>query len=181
MSFAVFNLLFPIVVAVHNIDEFRGYTDFVRSYPSWLAEKLTRMVLGWAAILLTLAVTALAVATYFYQNDALLTVSKIAIMGLALNCLGHCFLSLKRRALVPGTLSGAVLVLPYSVIAVFLMRTDSRDSFMGLFGYAAVGAIATPVAIGAFLWMGYLLAGPRKVKSERPALSKHQARRRGER
>ena len=66
MSFVAFNLLFPIVVAVHNIDEYRGYTDFVRSYPSWLAKKLTRRVLGWAAILLTLAVTALAVATYIF-------------------------------------------------------------------------------------------------------------------
>jgi hypothetical protein len=78
------------------------------------------------------------------------------------NCLGHCFLSLKRHALVPGTLSGAVLVLPYSVIAIFLMRTDFRDSFLGLFGYAAIGAIATPVAIAAFLWLGYLLAGLRR-------------------
>ena len=162
MTFAAFNLLFPIVVAIHNIDEYRGYTDFVRSYPAWLAKRLTRRVLGWAAILLTLAVTALAVATYFYQSDVLLIVSKIAVIGLGLNCLGHCFLSLKRRALVPGTLSGAVLVLPYSVIAVFLMRTDFRDSFLGLFGYAAIGAIATPVAIGAFIWLGYLLAGERR-------------------
>ena len=162
MSFVAFNLLFPIVVAVHNLDEYRGYTDFVRTYPAWLAERLTRRVLGWAALLLTLAVTALAVVTYFYQNDVLLTVSKIAIIGLALNCLGHCFLSLKRHAFVPGVLSGVILVLPYSVIAVFMMRADFRDSFMGLFGYAAVGAIATPLAIGAFLWVGYLLAGPRR-------------------
>ena len=162
MTFAAFNLLFPIVVAIHNIDEYRGYTDFVRSYPAWLAEKLTRRVIGWAAILLTLAVTALAVATYFYQNDVLLMASKIAIIGLALNCVGHCFLSLKRRALVPGTLSGAILVLPYSAIAVSMMRIDLRDSFMGLLGYAAFGVIATPLAIGAFLWMGYVLARPRR-------------------
>jgi hypothetical protein len=158
MTFAVFNLLLPIVVAVHSIDEYRGYEDFVRSYPAWLAEKLTRNVVGWAAILLTLAVTALAVATYFYQNDVLLMASKIAIIGLGLNCIGHCFLSLKRRALVPGTLSGAILVLPYSVIAVSMMLTDLRDSFLDLFGYAAIGAIGTPIAIGAFLWTGYLLA-----------------------
>jgi uncharacterized membrane protein len=162
MSFAAFNLLFPIVVAIHNLDEYRGYEDFVRSYPAWLAEKLTRRVLGWAAIFLTLAVTALAVATYFHQNDVLLIISKIAIIGLALNCLGHCILSLTRRALVPGTLSAAILVLPYSVIAVFMMRTDLRDSFLGLFGYAAIGAIVTPVAIGLFLWLGYFLARPRR-------------------
>lgn len=158
MTFAILNLLFPIVVAVHNIDEYRGYENFVRSYPAWLAEKLTRKVFGWAAILLTLAVTALAVATYFYQNDVLLMASKIAIIGLALNCIGHCLLSLKRRALVPGTLSGIILVLPYSAIAVAMMLNDLRDSLLGLFGYAAIGAIATPVAIGAFLWTGYLLA-----------------------
>jgi len=38
MTFAAFDLLFPIVVAIHNFDEYRGYTDFVRSYPDWLAQ-----------------------------------------------------------------------------------------------------------------------------------------------
>jgi hypothetical protein len=169
MTFAAFNLLFPIVVAVHNIDEYRGYDDFVRSYPGWLAVILTRQVVARAAVLLTLTVTALAVATYFYQNDVLLMASKIAIIGLALNCVGHCLLSLKRRALVPGTLSGMVLVLPYSVIAVLIMRTNLQDSFLAIFGCAAIGAIMVPIAIGSFLWLGYLLARPRKgkVKGER--------------
>jgi hypothetical protein len=162
MTFASFNLLFPIVVAIHNIDEYRGYSDFVRSYPTWLADKLTRKVVGRAAILLTLAVSVLAVLTYFYQSDVLLTVSKIAIIGLALNCIGHCILSLKRRALVPGSLSGAILVLPYSVIALVLMRTNFNDSYIAVFGYAAIGAIVAPITIGAFLWIGYLSARSRK-------------------
>ena len=162
MTFAAFNLLFPIVVAIHNFDEYRGYEDFVRSYPAWLAEKLTRKVVGWAAILLTLAVTALAVGTYFYQNAVLLMVSKVAIVGLGLNCLGHCFLSLKRRALVPGTLSGALLVLPYSVVAVFMMESSLKDSLQAVFGYAAIGAIVAPIAIGLFLLMGYLVGRPHR-------------------
>jgi len=156
MTFTAFNLLFPIVVAIHNIDEYRGYTDFVRSYPTWLAKKLTRRVVGRAAILLTLAISVLAVLTYFYQTDVLLTLSKIAIIGLALNCVGHCILAVKRRALVPGTLSAAILVLPYAAIALALMRTNFNDSYMAVFGYAASGAIAAPVAIGAFLWIGYV-------------------------
>jgi len=164
MTFAAVNLLLPIVVALHNFEEYRGYEDFVRSYPAWLAEKLTRTVVGCAAILLTLAVTVLAVATYFYQSEVLLTASKVAIIGLALNCLGHCFLSLTRRKLVPGTLSGAIIVLPYSVIAIILMRTNLQDSFLALFGYAAVGAIVTPVAIGLFLWIGYILVLPSKER-----------------
>ena len=162
MTFAAFNLLFPIVVAIHNLDEYRDYGDFIRSYPGWLADKLTRKVVGWAAILLTLAITALAVATFFYQNGVLLMVSKVAIIGLGLNCLGHCFLSLKRRALVPGTLSGALLVLPYSVIAVFMMQSNLKDSLQALFGYAAICAIVAPIAIGLFLLMGYLVARPHR-------------------
>ena len=101
-------------------------------------------------------------ATYFYQNGALLMVSKIAIIGLGLNCLGHCFLSLKRRAPVPGTLSGALLVLPYSVVAVFMMQSTLKDSLQALFGYAAIGAIIAPMAIGVFLLIGYLLARPQR-------------------
>jgi hypothetical protein len=164
MTFAAINLLFPIVVALHNFEEYRGYADFVRSYPAWLAQKLTRRVVAWAAILLTLTVSALAVATYFYQNQVWFTISKIAIIGLALNCLGHCVLSITRRKLVPGTLSGAIIVLPYSLIAIMLMRTNLQDSFLALFGYAAIGAIVTPIAIGLFLWLGYLLAPNGKKK-----------------
>jgi hypothetical protein len=164
MTFAAVNLLFPVVVALHNFEEYHGYADFVRSYPAWLAEKLTRRVVGWAAILLTLTVTALAVATYFYRTEVLLAIAKIAIIGLALNCLGHCILSITRRRVVPGTLSGAVIVLPYSLIAIMLMRTNLQDSFLALFGYAAVGAIVTPVAIGLFLWLSYVLVHNRKKK-----------------
>jgi hypothetical protein len=158
MAFVDFILLFPVVLAIHNFDEYRGYDDFVRAYPAWLAQKLTRRVVGRAAILLTLAITVLVVLTYIYRSDLLLTLSKIAIVALGLNCVGHCLFSIKRHAFVPGTLSGLTLALPYSVIAVVMMGTSLGDSSWLLFAYATIGAVLTPIAIGAFLWISYALS-----------------------
>jgi hypothetical protein len=68
MTLVNFSLLFPVVLAVHNIDEYNRYDDFVRSYPSWLAQKLTRPIVRWAAVLLTLAAAVLVALTYFYRS-----------------------------------------------------------------------------------------------------------------
>jgi hypothetical protein len=156
LPFDVLQLLFPAVLAIHNLDEYCRRDDFTRAFQSWLSAKhVRRSVIRDAAILLTLAVTTLCVLTYLYRSAALLTLSKIAIFALMLNAVGHCFLSLKRRTLVPGTISAVALVLPYSILAITIMRTNLADSTVSLFFYAACGALAAPLAIMGFLIVSY--------------------------
>lgn len=156
MTFAAFNLLFPVVLAIHNIDEYSRYEDFVRAYHSRLAQRITtRRIVRDAAIMLTLTVAMLAGLTYLYQSAFLMMISKIATFALMLNGVGHCALSLKRRTATPGTLSAAALVLPYSVIAVAIMRTGLGDSYSSLCNYAIYGALTIPLATLSFLWIGY--------------------------
>jgi hypothetical protein len=38
MTFVALNLLFPIVLAIHNVDEYSRYDDFIRAYHPRLSE-----------------------------------------------------------------------------------------------------------------------------------------------
>jgi hypothetical protein len=126
-------LLFPVVLAIHNIDEYSHYEDFVRAYRLPIARKLaTRPVVRNAATPLTLTVGVLDALTYVDKSSALMKVSKMAISAIVLNGIGHCILSVKRRTLAPGALSAVVLVLPYSALSIVVMRTSSGDSFFSL-------------------------------------------------
>ena len=156
MTFPTFDLLFPIILAVHNIDEYSRCDDFILAFHPRLSAKLrTRRVIRDAAILLTLAVGMLTALTYIYKSAVLITISKIAIFALLLNGIGHCVLSIKRRTLVPGTLSAVILILPYSAVAITIMHTSLGDSPWSLVGYAIFGALTAPLAILIFLWISY--------------------------
>ena len=156
MTFIAINLLCPAVLAIHNIDEYSRYDDFVRAHHSRLLTKLTaRRVVRNAAILLTLAVAVLTGLTYIRQSAVLVTLSKVAVFAILLNGIGHCALSLKRRKLDPGTLSAVALVMPYSFVSIVAMRSSFGDSFWSLLPCAIYGALAIPLATLSFLWIGY--------------------------
>lgn len=159
MTFEAFLLLFPIVLAVHNWDEYAQFDEFVNVYHLPLPRKVrTRRVIGLAAISLTLVVAVLSAATYRYKSSGLLTISKVSVCGLMLNGLGHCVLSVRRGKMLPGTWSAVTLTLPYSAFALYLLRTRGGDSAGALLRCAGLGAVAALLAIPAFLSLGYFLA-----------------------
>jgi hypothetical protein len=156
MSFTALNLLFPVVLAIHNFEEYSRYDDFVRAYHArWPAKFRARPVMRDAAVLLTLAVAVLDGLTYFYKGAVLVAISEIAIFALMLNGVAHCILSLKGRSWIPGTLSAVALVLPYSAIAIASMRFRMGESIRSLVVYAVLGGLATPLAIALFLSISY--------------------------
>jgi O-antigen/teichoic acid export membrane protein len=149
-------LLLPLVLAVHNLDEYAKYEDFVNAYHPRLSKKLTaRPVIRNAVVLLTVSVALLAGFSYVYNDDVLRTICKVAIFALMLNAISHCVLSLKRGRILPGTLSAALLVLPYSVVAVMITHSESGNSYSDLALLAALGALTVPLAIALFIGLGY--------------------------
>jgi Protein of unknown function with HXXEE motif len=156
MTFAAINLLFPLVLAIHNLDEYFHHDDFIHAYYSRLSPKLTsRRVVRHALVLLTLSIVLLDGLTYVYKDGLLVTVSKISIFALMFNGIGHCVLSLRRRTMLPGTLSAVTLVIPYAVFATVIMRTKLGDAYRSLLQLAVWGAITVPLATMLFLWIGY--------------------------
>lgn len=149
-------LSLPLVLAVHNLDEYAKYEDFVNAYHPRLSKKLTtRPVIRNAAVLLTVSVALLAGFSYVYNDDVLRTMCTVAVFALMLNAISHCMLSLKRRRMLPGTLSAALLVLPYSVVAIVITYAESGDSYSDLALLAALGALTVPLAIALFIGLGY--------------------------
>lgn len=156
MAFDSINLLLPVVLAVHNFDEYAEYDAFVEAYHPRLARKLTsRPVIRDAVILLTVFVAVLTGLAYFFKGGVFAAMCKVAIFALLLNAISHCVLSLKRRRILPGTWSAVLLILPYSIVAITIMRNDFGDSYPHLLLLAALGAITVPLTIIAFLWLGY--------------------------
>ena len=159
MALDVLVLLFPLVLAIHNYDEYSRHEEFIRVYhPRVPAELNTRSTFFWAATTLTVFAAAVCWGALFSKNPTLLTFAKASIFALMFNAITHCALYFRRRRLLPGTLSACLLVLPYSLVAVTVMRTQGGDSPANLVWYALLGAVTLPIAIGLFLLIGYGVA-----------------------
>jgi hypothetical protein len=117
-------------------------------------------------IAVTLFVAVIAGLAYVHKGGVYVALCNITILAFMENAIGHCVLSLKRRTLVPGTLSAAVLVLPYSIVAIASMRADLASSYSSLLLFAACGAVAMPLFIVGFIWLGY---GISRLQIKHPA------------
>ena len=149
-------VLLPLLVAVHNLDEYARYDDFVRAYHSrFLAKRVSRPAIRYTLIAVTLFVAVIAGLAYVDKGGIYVALRNVTIFAFMENAIGHCVLSLKRRTLIPGTLSAAVLVLPYSIVAIASMRIDLASSYLSLSFLAACGAAAIPLFTIGFLWLGY--------------------------
>jgi len=166
-AFEWVTVLLPLLVAVHNVDEYARYDDFVRAYHSkFLAKRVSRPAMRNAQIAVTLFVAAIAGLSYIHKGGIYVALCTITILAFMENAIGHCVLSLKRRTLIPGTISSAVLVLPYSIVAIASMRTDLVTSYSSLLLLGVCGGAAAPLFTIGFLWLGY---GISRLQIKHPA------------
>jgi hypothetical protein len=111
MAIDVLVLLFPVVLAIHTLDEMRSQDAFVHAYRSRLPARLqARPVMLWAATWLTAAAAVICIGAVTRQSPGLLLMSKVAICALLLNAVGHCARSPGRRQWLPGTRSASLTV-----------------------------------------------------------------------
>ena len=163
MALNILVLLLPIVLAIHNLDEYLRYEEFISAYHSRLPNRLTaRPTIFWAATTLTAAVAFICVGAVLSKSQALWLISKVSIYALMLNAVSHCLLSLKRRRWLPGTRSACMLVLPYSVIALIVMRTSADDSLASMLRNVLLGAVTIPLAVAGSLLVGSGIASLRR-------------------
>ena len=72
--------------------------------------------------LLTMFAAVQAGLALIYRDSMFVAMCKIAIFAMLLNAVTHCVMSLRRGRILPGTWSAALLVLPYSIVAIVFMR-----------------------------------------------------------
>jgi hypothetical protein len=143
------------VLAIHNLDEYARYEDFINAYHSRLPAKLTtRPAIFWAATTLTATAAVICVSALVWETPVLFLGAKVSICALLLSATSHCLLSVKRRKWLPGTRSACILVLPYGVITLIVMRTNVGDSAAAIILYVLLGAITIPLAVVVFLLVG---------------------------
>ncbi len=113
MQFDTLALTFPLVLAAHNLEEYAHDPTFIRhAHPALPRALVDRRVVRNALILLTTAAAILALWNYITPSPSRHRLCAIAVFALLLNAAGHLLLSLRRRQLLPGTLSAVFLILP---------------------------------------------------------------------
>ena len=170
MNVATLSLFYPVILGIHNAEEYLRYNDFVRAHRGRVtARLLARPVIRNAGVLLTLAATVLCVLVWLRGSDLLIEAFVVAVFALMLNAFGHVAMTLRQRAITPGTISAVALVLPYSVWVIVAFRTSTGASWMSLLGTAGLGLLAIPLAVTVFLLLGYsawLIQEPSRVEPD---------------
>ena len=169
MSFRAINLFFPVVLAIHNVEEYAGFDEFARSYQCSPIEKImTRPVMRGALLMLTAGAAVNSAATFKADRGMPCVLSRVGTFSLLFNAVGHCLLCFVRRRSAPGTVSSILVILPYSALAVAAMLTPRKKRRSFLVRYAVLGAISLPVITISSLIVSYALL--KAVRAIRAAL-----------
>jgi len=157
VSFGAVFLALGVAACLHNLEEWRGYEEFVHAYHQRLNARLrNRRVFGFALILLSAIVLILGVVELVEGPGWATICSRIVVIAFLVNALEHCARSLITRKLVPGTVSALLLIIPLALIALHLMRRDFGDTRATLILSFLVSLAVLPVAIFGGLWGGFL-------------------------
>jgi hypothetical protein len=147
-SFRALYLAFPIVLGMHNWDEWIDAKRLSGSSHRWLPSKyLGGDVVRFAMISLVFASAAVAVLNYLVSSEKLATLAELSLFALLFNAIGHVLMSMTARARTPGMRSAAFLVLPYSATAIAVAAQGSGRQALGLWRVALAGLVALPVMI----------------------------------
>ena len=165
MTFRTLNLCFPLVLAVHNAEEYFQADAFGAVWlESAMQKRVTRRILRNAMLLLTASAALTSIATFLSRDKRLLILSRAATFALLLNALGHGAASLVRRRWLPGSVSAVWLILPYSAAAIAAMRVSRGELPRFLFRSAVLGAVTLPLATGGFLAISFGLARVERLR-----------------
>ena len=149
-------LLLPVVVALHNAEEFALYGRFPGAcQPRLPAPLTTRAVVGGAMILVTVAAAVLAWAAYHAEDGYAHTAVRVAVFALLWNALGHGLLSLRRRTLLPGTVTALLVVLPYAIASVLGIEAHAGAPAKQLLSLGLAGAAALPAIVLVAIGLSY--------------------------
>jgi hypothetical protein len=148
LSFQALYLLFPAVLALHNLDEYSSSKPRApHTRLSWSSRHFQSEVTRLAMILLTLASVVVAVLNYARRDSMLTIVAELSVFALLFNAIVHLTLSLIARSFTPGTRSALILVLPYSLVTIAAIHHGAGHSSAALWPLVLGGLIALPVTI----------------------------------
>jgi Protein of unknown function with HXXEE motif len=124
MSPSFWGLFLPACFVFHNVEEYLFYNP---AYFKFVQKKYRdKAVFLGAQIALTICVTSLCLTNYFLTGPTLQTSTTIIAFSFIMNGLQHCIQSLAFKRLLPGTITGLLLLIPSSTTYLVLLDKDAR-------------------------------------------------------
>ena len=138
--------LTPIVFVVHNLDELRDFDKFSELY--FRRFKISRRSFGIVTATLSVAVAVACYGTLWHgDSEPLRALTRAIFAALALNAFQHVALSITLRRSVPGLLSAALLLGPFSITGLTISAWIAGEGFFLLACDVARGALLLVVSI----------------------------------
>lgn len=158
MCTKILGLFLPMAFILHNVEECRSFEEFKIFYLKKISPKLChRIVFLYALIILTLLVSGICIANYWTASRALECATTIIAISLFVNAVQHIVSSYLARKMIPGTISAILLLIPCSLVYLFVLERETRFSIFDIVTWGIISIILTPLSIRLSLWIGYLL------------------------
>jgi len=160
MTFGALMLMLALATVVHNIEEWRGYEEWIQVYHKRLsARRKDREVFRIVIIIFSAVVIGIGVMEYLTGPGRLTVAAKVVVFALLVNAVGHCGMSLYKRRIVPGTISAMLLIIPLAIAEIYVMHRDFGDSVRMMFYYLVAALAMLPVGVYAGCWAAFAMRG----------------------
>lgn len=157
MNPAALGLLIPVILTVHNAEEYFAFKVFKRFYLKFLNKKLqNRTVFLYAICILTLFASVICISNYFLKSKSTQLLTTIVVISLLLNGIQHCISSLRAREFLPGTFSSLLLLIPYSLIYLEFLQREIRFGLVDLLFWCLLAALFMIASIYASFRIGHI-------------------------
>lgn len=155
MSIKIYALILAAIFIVHNVEEYLSFDEMKKMGFKFLGKnRVTRGAFLFAITFLSLLVVLLSVLNYLFDNDLFQKANTIVLFALTINALQHVIASIWHRRVLPGTLSAAFLILPFTVFYFIKHQEAMKWDFLGYFEYAIVSIAIMVLSIYGSLWLG---------------------------
>lgn len=154
----LFTIGLPIIFILHNIEEYLCFDKFKETFYKYIGKQFQhRNIFLFAIIMLSLIALTIVILNYNYHNKILHSFTIILFLAIFINGLQHCIGSLLLKKLLPGTLTAAILIIPFSI---FMFISAKNEIFFGVestFIYIVLSLLLMYVSIFMSLWCGYFI------------------------
>lgn len=158
MKTTAFGLLLPAIMILHNTEEYRSFERFKNVYLKSIDEKLRKKsVFLYALAILTISAAGICVANYFIGSRTSQIATTLVMIALLFNGVQHCTFSLWYRKMLPGTVSGLFLMIPYSLIYLILLENEIKFGFFDFVSWSLLSIIFMILLIRISFRIGYFL------------------------
>ncbi len=158
MNTQILSLLLPILFIIHNIEEYRHFSEFRTFYLKKVNEKLRhKKVFLFALLFLSFVVSGICISNFYIKNSSIQLATTIVTLSLFLNAIQHCLSSLRVRKILPGTVSTALLLIPYTVSYFLFLEKEISFNTLDFIQWVILSGGVMIFSIYISLWVGYCL------------------------